>query len=87
MLSQGSRILIADDHTLGAELCEKLLAPEFDVVGIVSNGRAMVRAATELKPDVVLIDVAMPVLNGLDAGEQLKKVLPAAMLIYLTMNP
>jgi DNA-binding NarL/FixJ family response regulator len=81
------RILIADDHNLVAELCKRLLEPEFDVVGTVSNGRALVRAAAELKPDVVVVDVAMPVLNGLDAGRQVKEALPAVKLIYLTMNP
>jgi len=81
------RILIADDHTLVAELCKKLLETEFDVVGIVANGRALVRVATELKPDVILVDVAMPLLNGLDAGQQVKQLLPGVKLLYLTMNP
>jgi DNA-binding NarL/FixJ family response regulator len=82
-----SRILIADDHNLVAELCKRLLETEFDVVGVVSDGRALARAAGELKPDVVIVDVAMPVLNGLDAGRQVKEMLPAVKLIYLTMNP
>jgi DNA-binding NarL/FixJ family response regulator len=86
-MTSRSRILIADDHTLVAELCRKLLETEFDVVGTVSDGRALVRAAGELKPDVVVVDVAMPVLNGLDAGRQVKEMLPAIKLIYLTMNP
>jgi len=81
-----SRILIADDHTLVAELCRRLLETEFDVVGIVNNGRAMVRAAAELKPDAIVVDIAMPVLNGLDAGQQVKEILPAVKLIFLTMN-
>jgi DNA-binding NarL/FixJ family response regulator len=70
-----------------AELCKRLLETEFDVVGIVANGRALVRVAAELKPDVVLVDVAMPLLNGLDAGQQVKQALPGVKLIYLTMNP
>jgi DNA-binding NarL/FixJ family response regulator len=86
-MTSRSRILIADDHTLVAELCRKLLETEFDVVGTVSDGRALVRAAGELKPDVVVVDVAMPVLNGLDAGRQVKEMLPAVKLIFLTMNP
>jgi DNA-binding NarL/FixJ family response regulator len=81
------RILIADDHNLVAELCRRLLETEFDVVGVVSDGRALVRSAGELKPDVIVLDIAMPVLNGLDAGQQIKKMLPAVKLIYLTMNP
>jgi len=82
-----SRVLIADDHHLVAELCKRLLETEFDVVGIVGDGRSLVRTAAELRPDVVVIDIAMPILNGLDAGRQLKEMLPAIKLIYLTMNP
>ena len=81
------RILIADDHTLVAELCRKLLEVEYQVVGIVSNGRAMVRAAEELRPDVIVIDIAMPVLNGMDAGQQVTERFPAIKLIHLTVNP
>jgi len=81
------RILIADDHNLVAELCKKLLETEFDVVGIVNDGRALVRAAAELRPNVIVVDVAMPVLNGLDAARQVKEALPAVKVIYLTMNP
>jgi DNA-binding NarL/FixJ family response regulator len=81
-----SRILIADDHTLVAELCKKVLETEFDVVGTVTNGRALVRAASELKPDVIIVDIAMPVLNGLDAAWQVKDEFPAVNLIFLTMT-
>jgi len=86
-MTNRSRILIADDHTLVAELCKRLLEKEFDVVGVVSDGRALLRAAIELKPDVILVDVAMPILNGLDAGRQVKEILPSVKLVYLTMNP
>jgi DNA-binding NarL/FixJ family response regulator len=86
-MNNRARILIADDHNLVAELCKRLLEAEFDVIGTVSDGRALVRAASELKPDVVVVDVAMPILNGLDAGRQVKEMLPAVRLIYLTMNP
>ena len=81
------RILIADDHNLVAEVCKRLLETEFDVVGVVVDGRALVRAAGELGPDVIVLDIAMPVLNGLDAGQQIKKSLPDVKLLYLTMNP
>src|SRR5271170_494014 len=81
------RILIADDHTLVAELCKRLLETEFDVVGVVSDGRALVCSAIELKPDVIVLDIAMPILNGLDAGRKVKEMLPAVKLVYLTMNP
>ncbi|MGB6678947.1 MAG: response regulator transcription factor [Terriglobales bacterium] len=82
-----SRILIADDHNLVAEMCKRLLETEFDVVGVVSDGRALVRVAAELRPDVVVLDIAMPILNGLDAGQRLKAMLPSVKLVYLTMNP
>ena len=81
-----SRILIADDHNLIAELCKGLLETEFDVVGTVSDGRALVRSAVILKPDVIVLDIAMPILNGLDAGRQVKDFLPNVKLVYLTMN-
>jgi DNA-binding NarL/FixJ family response regulator len=86
-MTSRSRILIADDHNLVAELCKTLLEQDFDVVGVVSDGRALVRATIELKPDVIVLDIAMPILNGLDAGRQVKKILPAVKLVYLTMNP
>jgi DNA-binding NarL/FixJ family response regulator len=81
------RILIADDHNLVAELCKQILETEFDVVGVAFDGRDLVRAVGELRPDVIVLDIAMPILNGLDAGRQIKKLLPAVKLVYLTMNP
>lgn len=80
------RVLIADDHTLVADLCRKLLETEFEVVGIVNNGRAMVRAAVQFKPDVIIVDIAMPILNGLDASQQVKEILPTVKLVFLTMS-
>ncbi|HEY7096462.1 MAG TPA: response regulator transcription factor [Terriglobales bacterium] len=81
-----SRVLIADDHTLVAELCKQLLEPEFKVVGIVGDGRALVQAASQLMPDVIIVDVSMPVLNGLDATEILKKDVPKVKIIFLTVT-
>jgi DNA-binding NarL/FixJ family response regulator len=81
-----ARLLIADDHTLLAEACKNLLEPEFDVVGIADNGRALLQLASELKPEIVILDIAMPQLNGLDAGKQIKHLLPATKLVFLTMN-
>jgi DNA-binding NarL/FixJ family response regulator len=81
-----ARLVIADDHTLLAEACKSLLEHEFQVVAIVNNGRELLRVADELKPDVVILDIAMPQLNGLDAGEQLKKRLPSCKLVFMTMN-
>jgi len=80
------RILIAEDHLMFAELCKRFLEPEFNVIGIVDNGQAMVREALKSRPNVILVDVSMPILNGLDAGQQVKKVCPAIKLIYLTAN-
>jgi DNA-binding NarL/FixJ family response regulator len=85
-MTSRSRILIADDHNLVAELCQRLLEIEFDVVGVVTDGLALVRVSGDLKPDVIVVDIAMPFLNGLDAGRQVKELLPAIKLIYLTMN-
>jgi len=81
------RILIADDHTLIADLCKRLLETEFEVVGTVGDGRALVRAAAILKPDVIVVDITMPVLNGIDAACQVKQELRAVKVIFLTMNP
>jgi DNA-binding NarL/FixJ family response regulator len=80
------RVLLADDHTLLLEAFEKLLEHDFTVVGAVSDGRALLSAAAELEPDVIVLDIAMPLLNGLDAARQLKKTMPAIKLIFLTMN-
>jgi DNA-binding NarL/FixJ family response regulator len=81
-----ARLLIADDHTLVAEACKKVLEPEFQVVGIVTNGRDLLQLSAALKPNVAILDIAMPQLNGLDAGEQLQRLLPSCKLVYLTMN-
>jgi len=80
------KIIIADDHTLVAEACRKLLEQDYDVVATVSDGRALVRAVAELRPHLVIVDVAMPILNGLDAGQQAKELIPSVKLIFLTMN-
>lgn len=80
------RILIADDHTLVAEACKRLLDSEYDVVGTVTDGRSLVSAAVELRPHLIIVDVSMPLLNGLDAGQQIKELLPSVKLLFLTMN-
>jgi DNA-binding NarL/FixJ family response regulator len=69
------KIIIADDHTFMAEACKMLLEPEFDVVATVGDGRALMRVAATLKPQVVVVDIGMPLLNGLDAGYQVKELL------------
>jgi DNA-binding NarL/FixJ family response regulator len=80
------KILLADDHVLVAQALEHLLQAEFDVVGTVSDGRALLKAAGELAPDAVVVDIGMPLLNGLDAGEQLGALHPDIKVIYLTQN-
>ena len=81
-----ARILIADDHQLLADACKSLLEPEFSVVGIVTDGRNVADAVAELKPDIIILDIYMPRLNGLDAGEQVKQKTPGIKLIFLTMT-
>jgi DNA-binding NarL/FixJ family response regulator len=81
-----TRVLLADDHTLLLGAFEKLLAGECDVVGTVSDGRELLVAAQRLKPDVIVLDIGMPLLNGLEAGRQIKQMLPATKLVFLTMN-
>ena len=85
-MSVRPRVIIADDHTFVAELCQQFLEPEFDVVDVVTNGRDLVISATDMKPDVILVDIAMPVMNGLEAATRIKAVLPEVKVIYLTMN-
>jgi len=80
-------IVIADDHTMFSAALRKLLEPQYAVVGSVEDGHALVKIAAELKPDLVLVDVGMPLLNGLDACRELKKLLPRVKIIFLTMNP
>ncbi|HSY99838.1 MAG TPA: response regulator transcription factor [Terriglobales bacterium] len=78
--------MIADDHAFVADACKKLLEPEYDVVATVGDGRALVRIAATLKPQVIIIDIGMPLLNGLDAGQQIKQILRSVKLVFLTMN-
>lgn len=79
-------ILMADDHSIMLAGLRKLVEEECDVVGAVEDGRALVEAAQRLQPDVILLDISMPLLNGLDAARQLKKLVPRAKLIVLTMH-
>ena len=81
------RILMADDHAMLLDAFRALLESEFDVVGTVTDGRKLLEEFSRLHPDVVLLDIAMPLLNGLDAGRQLKAQRKSVKLIYLTMNP
>ena len=81
-----ARLLLADDHTIFLDALTKLLEADFEVVGTVSDGRELVSKAADLKPDVVVLDIGMPLLNGLDAGQQVKDQRPETRVIFLTQN-
>jgi len=80
------RILMADDHSLVLAGLRKLVEEEGDVVGTVEDGRALVEEAQKLRPDLILLDISMPSLNGLDAARQLTKLVPDSKLIFLTVH-
>lgn len=80
------RLLLADDHSLVLGAFENLLSGECDIVGQVADGRALIDAAEKLKPDVIVLDIGMPLLNGLEAGRQIKRRLPEVKLVFLTMH-
>jgi len=80
------RVLLADDHRIVAEGLRSLLEEEFELAGIVEDGRAMVKAARELQPDVIVADISMPLLNGIDALAQLKQHDPKVRVVFLTMH-
>jgi DNA-binding NarL/FixJ family response regulator len=81
------RVLIADDHRIFAEGLKRLLKEDFDIVEIVADGRQLVAAAEKLRPDAIVADISMPMLNGIDAVQQIKKVQPAIKVVFLTMHP
>jgi DNA-binding NarL/FixJ family response regulator len=83
---QKTTILIADDHTMIVEAFRKLLEPQYNVIGTVRDGRELLEAAPRLRPDVIVVDIGMPFLNGLAAGQRLKQIMPRVKLIYVTMN-
>jgi DNA-binding NarL/FixJ family response regulator len=80
------RVILADDHTLILEAFEKLLAPECDIVARVTDGRALIEAVKEHRPDIVVLDLGMPLLNGLDAARQIKQNDKSVRLVFVTMN-
>lgn len=81
-----TRLLLADDHTLLLDGLRMMLEPEFELAGVVEDGQTLLSAAAKLKPDLILLDIAMPSLNGIDAARQLRKIVPASKLIFLTMH-
>lgn len=80
------RVLMADDHSILLAGLRKLVEDSCDVVGTVENGRALLEAAERLTPDLILLDISMPLLNGLDAARQIKTIAPDAKLLFLTMH-
>ena len=80
------RVLLADDHALLLGAFEKLLAEDCDIVGQVSDGRALVAAAEQLRPDIIVLDIMMPLLNGIEAARQIKQKVPRVKLVFVTMN-
>jgi DNA-binding NarL/FixJ family response regulator len=87
-MTQACKILLADDHKVVLQGISHILdTPEFEIVGTVRNGRALVDAARELKPDVILADISMPLLNGIEAARQIRTHHPRAKIIFLTMHP
>ncbi|MDX2153206.1 MAG: response regulator transcription factor [Bryobacteraceae bacterium] len=79
-------VLLADDHTLLLDGIRLMLEPEFELVGAVEDGQALLAAANRLRPDVILLDISMPLLNGIDAAQQLRRLTPAARMIFVTMH-
>ena len=80
------RVMLADDHTILVEAFRRLLEPHYDVVGAVGDGRALLDVAPQLNPEVVILDIGMPLMNGLEAGVRLKEQMPNVKLVILTMN-
>jgi len=83
---QHTRILLVDDHQMFVDALKSLVEPEFEVVGTFGDCQSLLEQAPVLKPDIIVLDIGMPMMNGLSAGEQLRKLLPKTKLIYVTMN-
>jgi DNA-binding NarL/FixJ family response regulator len=80
-----TRIALVDDHRVLVDAIKHLIEPEFEVVGTFDDSQKLLAEAPELRPDVIVLDIGMPVVNGFSAGLQLKKILPKTKLVYLTM--
>jgi DNA-binding NarL/FixJ family response regulator len=81
-----SRIILADDHNLLLDAFRLILEPHFDVVATFADGKALLEGVRALNPDVIVSDIGMPVMNGLNAGQRIKQILPKVKLIFLTVN-
>ena len=83
--SKRPRVLLADDHSVVAEALKAMLCYHCEIVGMVTDGRALIAKATELKPDLIVADIGMPLLNGLEAAERLRQTMPRIRFVFLTM--
>jgi len=84
--SSRPRVLVADDHQMLVDALKGVLEPLCEVVGTVSDGRELLKAAAKLQPDIIVLDIAMPQLNGLDAARHLKPTMPKVKFVFMTMN-
>ena len=82
---QRARVLVVDDHLVFADRCRRLLEPEFNVVGVESDGCEIGRSVVKLRPEVVIIDLCMGEMSGFDIGDKVKAAMPEARLVYMTM--
>jgi len=80
------RVLLGDDHVLILKGIKGLLESHYEVIGSEENGKALVETALQLKPDLVVLDISMPILNGIDAANEIKKALPSVKFVFLTMH-
>jgi DNA-binding NarL/FixJ family response regulator len=85
-MTRRPRILLADDHTMLLDAFRRLLEPQCEIVGTASNGRALVELALKTTPEIIILDISMPELNGMEACAQLRRKLPGARFIFLTVN-
>jgi DNA-binding NarL/FixJ family response regulator len=81
------RLILGDDHSLILEGLRSVLSAEFEVIGVASDGRELVRQVEQLQPDAVLLDISMPLLNGIEAARQIKKIAPKVKLLFVTQKP
>src|SRR6516225_3727980 len=85
-MNRRTRILLADDHTMLLDAFRRLLEPQCEIVGTAGDGRALVDLAVNIRPEVIVLDISMPRLNGMDACAQLRRKMPRMRFVFLTVN-